>query len=68
MAKTQKVEATKRSLATGFTVYKAKKSITITGGSLSVEIRDGALVVMSAGGIVFVFGPGEWSTVNQEPL
>jgi hypothetical protein len=54
--------------ATSFTVYRAIGSpVVINGASLSIDIKDGSLVVSNGGNPVYVFGPGHWITVNFNP-
>ena len=51
-----------------FVVYRpAGSPIRITGGSVSIDVKDGALVVSSGGTVLFALAPGQWLTVNVEP-
>jgi hypothetical protein len=51
-----------------FVIYRpAGSPIKITGGSVSIDVKDGALVVFSGGTLLFALAAGQWITVNVEP-
>jgi hypothetical protein len=55
--------------ASQFTVYRPnKKTFSIRGTALTVDVRDGSLLILSGGEINRIFSPGQWITVNEEPV
>jgi hypothetical protein len=41
--------------------------ITVSGGSIRVDVKDGALMVSSGANVLFVLASGQWLTVNADP-
>jgi hypothetical protein len=69
MAKTRIVNANEELVTNAVTIYSnARKSVMITGTGLTVDIKDGVLLVLVNGNIAYAFAAGEWATVNQVPL
>jgi hypothetical protein len=40
----------------------------ITGPNLTVTVIHESLLILSNGVAIFVYGPGQWVTVNQSPI
>jgi hypothetical protein len=40
----------------------------ITGSGLSANVQDGSLIISKNGLAVFIYGPGQWLTVNEAPI
>lgn len=56
-------------MASQFTVYRpSKKAFSIRGTALTVDVRDGSLLILSGEKIAYIFSPGQWITVNEEPV
>ena len=52
-----------------FTIYRPNNSsVTISGNGVAVDVRDGSLLVLLGSAVQYVFGPGQWITVNQPPV
>jgi hypothetical protein len=54
--------------AAAYTIYRINASpVKITGAALSIDIKDGSLLVSNNGSVVYVFNPNQWATVNFDP-
>jgi hypothetical protein len=42
--------------------------ITITSGAVKVDVKDGALIVTNGPDVLFALAPGQWLTVNVDPV
>jgi hypothetical protein len=53
-----------------YIVYRSKGNPPdeITGPGLTASLQDGALIIWKNGVAVFIYGPGQWVTVNEAPI
>jgi hypothetical protein len=48
---------------------KGKPGDQITGTGLSASVQAGSLVISDSGGIaIYIYSPGQWITVNTQPI
>jgi len=56
-------------LGAAFTIHRPDgDTFKISGTSLSVDVRDGCLILLTGTTISHVFSPGQWVTVNVAPV
>jgi len=57
-------------VANAFRIFRTKNGQpdVINGANLSAAVQDGSLVISSGGEAIYIYSPGQWITVNANPV